>query len=312
MAVSEALAIERLGLGDVAGGLALSDAARWNQTADDWALFIAGGAAFGVRDEAGTLIATAAALPYDAVTGWISMVLVDAAHRHRGIASQLVDACVATLCDAGRIAVLDATPAGAAVYARIGFVAGFAFERWEGEGAATMTAPDPKSDGAPSPSPDPESDSAQRGFDSRDDDGVSGASSSRSSQAETLIALDRDACGVDRGPLLRSFVSRPGTRAWLAERGAGFALRRAGRRAAQVGPIVAADEAVALELLQIALDSTAGRAFIDVPVHRTAVAAALTRRGFVRQRPFVRMALGDARSAAARERVFALAGPEFG
>jgi len=32
----------------------------------------------------------------------------------------------------------------------------------------------------------------------------------------------------------------------------------------------------------------------------------------VRQRPFVRMALGDARPAAARERVFALAGPEFG
>ena len=91
-------------LDDVAGGLALSDAAGWNQTADDWSLFIAAGAAFGVRDEAGALIATAAALPYDAATGWISMVLVDAAHRHRGIASQLVDACVASLRDAGRIA----------------------------------------------------------------------------------------------------------------------------------------------------------------------------------------------------------------
>jgi len=41
MAASEALAIERLGPGDVAGGLALSDAAGWNQTADDWAVFIA-------------------------------------------------------------------------------------------------------------------------------------------------------------------------------------------------------------------------------------------------------------------------------
>jgi GNAT superfamily N-acetyltransferase len=284
MAGSEALAIERLGLGDVAGGLALSDAAGWNQTADDWALFIAGGAAFGVRDEAGTLIATAAALPYDVVTGWISMVLVDPAHRHRGIASQLVDACVASLREAGRIAVLDATPAGAAVYAKIGFVAGFGFERWEGEGAAILGATGPESARAPP-----------------------------LSHAEApLIALDRDACGVDRASLLRSFLSRPGTRAWLAARGAGFALRRAGRRAAQVGPIVAADEAIALELLQLALDSVAGRAFIDVPVHRTAVAAALTRRGFVRQRPFVRMALGDARPAAARERVFALAGPEFG
>ena len=283
MAGSEALAIERLGLGDVAGGLALSDAAGWNQTADDWALFIAGGAAFGVRDEAGTLIATAAALPYDVVTGWISMVLVDPAHRHRGIASQLVDACVASLREAGRIPVLDATPAGAAVYAKIGFVAGFTFERWEGDGTATIAATDAESGAAAGPS-----------------------------QGEALIALDRSACGIDRALLLRSFLGRPATRAWLAPRGDGFALRRAGRRAAQVGPIVAADDAGALDLLAAALDGSAGRAFIDVPVHRTSIADALTRRGFARQRSFVRMALGDAGAAAARERVFALAGPEFG
>ena len=104
MASSDVLAIERLTLDDVAGGLALSDAAGWNQSADDWSLFIAAGAAFGVRDETGALIATAAALPYDAATGWISMVLVAAAHRHRGIASQLVDACVASLREGGRIA----------------------------------------------------------------------------------------------------------------------------------------------------------------------------------------------------------------
>src|SRR5947208_992421 len=134
MASSDVLAIERLAADDVAGGLALSDAAGWNQSADDWSFFLSAGAAFGVRDDAGALIATAAALPYDAATGWISMVLVDAGHRHRGIASQLVDACVASLRDAGRTPVLDATPAGAAVYARIGFVAGFGFERWEGDG----------------------------------------------------------------------------------------------------------------------------------------------------------------------------------
>jgi len=283
MASSDVLAIERLRLDDVAAGLALSDAVGWNQTADDWSLFIAAGSALGVRDEAGTLIATAAALPYDAVTGWISMVLVDAAHRHRGIASQLVDACVASLRDAGRIAVLDATPAGAAVYAKAGFVAGFTFERWEGEGAATVAAT-----------------------------GSNRAVVAGPSHADTLIALDRDAGGVDRALLLRSFLSRPATRAWLASRGNGFALRRAGRRAAQVGPIVAADDRCALELLALALADNAGRVFIDVPAHRASIADALTRLGFVRQRPFVRMALGDARAAAARERVFVLAGPEFG
>lgn len=283
MASSDVLAIEPLARDDVAGGLALSDAAGWNQTADDWAFFIAAGAAFGVRDEAGRLIATAAALPYDAATGWISMVLVDPAHRHRGIASQLVDACVASLRESGRVPVLDATPAGAAVYAKIGFVAGFAFARWEGEGAGTIAAGDAQ-------------------------DGVAGVTS----LDETLIALDWSACGVDRAPLLRSFLARPATSAWLAPRGDGFALRRAGRRAAQVGPIVAADDAAALELLALALESVAGRVFIDVPAHRTSIADALARRGFVRQRPFVRMALGDLRAAAARAHVFAIAGPEFG
>jgi ribosomal protein S18 acetylase RimI-like enzyme len=283
MASSDVLAIERLAFDDIAGGLALSDAAGWNQSADDWSFFIAAGAVFGVRDEAGTLVATAAALPYDDTAGWISMVLVDPAHRHRGIASQLVDACVRSLREAGRSAVLDATPAGAAVYAKIGFVAGFAFERWEGEGGETIAATTSESDIAAAPA-----------------------------QADTLIALDRSASGVDRALLLRSFLARPATRAWLAPRGDGFALRRAGRRAAQVGPIVAGDDAAALALLALALDDVAGRVFIDVPVDRTAIADALTRRRFVRQRPFVRMALGDARAAAARERVFALAGPEFG
>jgi len=284
MASSDVLLVERLAADDVAGGLALSDAAGWNQNADDWSFFLSAGAAFGVRDDAGALIATTAALPYDAATGWISMVLVDATHRHRGIASQLVDACVASLREAGRTPVLDATPAGAAVYARIGFVAGFAFERWESGGAAlAIEARSPRSAVAAGPS-----------------------------RAETLIALDRSAGGVDRALMLRSFLARAETRAWLAQGDAGFAIRRAGHRATQIGPIVAADDAAALDLLGTALDGIVGRVFIDVPVHCTALGDALTRLGFVRQRPFVRMALGDARAAAARERVFTLAGPEFG
>ena len=282
MASSDVLLVERLAADDVAGGLALSDAAGWNQSADDWSFFISAGAALGVRDEAGALIATAAALPYDAANGWISMVLVEAGQRHRGIASQLVDACVASLREAGRTPVLDATPAGAAVYARIGFVAGFAFERWERGGAAKGIA------------------ASRR------------AVAAGPARIETLIALDRSAGGVDRALLLQSFLARAETRAWLAPNDPGFAIRRAGRRAAQIGPIVAADDAGALDLLGTALDGIVGRVFIDVPVHCKAVGDALTRLGFVRQRPFVRMALGDARAAAARERVFALAGPEFG
>jgi GNAT superfamily N-acetyltransferase len=280
MAPSEALAIERLGRADVAAGLALSDAAAWNQSADDWAFFLAHGDVRGLRDEAGTLIATAAALPYDAATGWISMVLVAVAHRHRGLASRLVAACVESLREHGRTPVLDATPAGAAVYAKSGFREGFAFERWQGEGAGASQAR------------------------------AEGLAVATGADAASLIACDRAASGVDRAALWRAFLARPATRAWHGARG--MALCRAGRRASQVGPIVADDEAAALDLLALALDGVAGPVFIDVPVHCVALAGALAQRGFVRQRSFVRMALGDARASAARERVFALAGPEFG
>lgn len=286
MASSEVLAIERLGLGDVAGGLALSDAAGWNQNADDWSFFIDAGRAFGVRDEAGALIATAAALPYDSATGWVSMVLVDARHRHRGLASQLVDACVSSLRESGRTPVLDATPAGAAVYAKIGFVEGFPFERWEGDGAVA--------DGGVM------------------DGGRAAGVAAAHESADILVDLDRSACGVDRARLLRAFLARESTSAWLTARADGFALRRAGRRATQIGPIVAAHDGDALDLLAAALRGVAGGVFIDVPVHCTALAAELARRGFTRQRPFVRMALGAAGAAAARPGVFALAGPEFG
>ena len=66
MAGSEALplALVALTADDVDGGLALSGEAGWNQTAEDWALFIAQGHAIGFRDAAGTLVATAAMLTW--------------------------------------------------------------------------------------------------------------------------------------------------------------------------------------------------------------------------------------------------------
>jgi hypothetical protein len=52
--------------------------------------------------------------------------------------------------------------------------------------------------------------------------------------------------------------------------------------------------------------------FLDVPTCRTGIAAWLAQRGFRRQRPFVRMALGQAQTLAVPARLFVLAGPEFG
>ena len=284
MASSDVLAIERLALDDVAGGLALSDAAGWNQSADDWSFFIAAGAAFGVRDETGALIATAAALPYDAATGWISMVLVDAAHRHRGIASQLVDACVASLREGGRIAGARRDAGGCRRVRE---------DRLRRRLRVRALGGRRRSD-----------DRGDRDGERHRGGAVAGRDADRP-RPQRLRRRSRAAASIVPGPARDARLARSARRRLRAaprrsSRRAGRSDRRHRRRRPRSS------------CSALALDGIAGRVFIDVPVHRTSIADALTRRGFVRQRPFVRMALGDPHAAAARERVFALAGPEFG
>src|SRR4051795_11213112 len=114
------LAIVQLGLDAAREGLVLSTEAHWNQNEADWRFFLTEGTVFGIRD-GDRLIATAALLPYSDGNAWISMVLVTQDWRRRGLATKLVDACLARAAEQGLTPWLDATPAGAAVYGPLGF-----------------------------------------------------------------------------------------------------------------------------------------------------------------------------------------------
>ena len=129
----------RLDRGWTARAMLLSQEAGWNQVAADWDVFMTHGTVFGMVDGE-RLVATAAALPYGRDFGWLSMVLVTAARRGRGIATRLVAACLAVLRDSGRAAFLDATPAGAPVYAKLGFAPVCGMARWHGVGGGGPTA----------------------------------------------------------------------------------------------------------------------------------------------------------------------------
>lgn len=265
--------------GDIPDALALSDAAGWNQTADDWAFFVRHGA-IGRRDAAtGRVVATAASLAYGAVA-WVSMVLVAAERRHEGLASALVAESIAGVRARGLVPVLDATPAGRPVYAALGFEGDLGFERWER--------------------------SEREGDRGRRDAPVDG-----DPEVDAVAALDLAASGLDRRDWFADVLRRPGSSA-VRDGADGFALVRAGRRARQIGPVVAGDERAALSLVDRALARVgAARVFIDVPVARVALTAHLQRAGFARQRPFTRMAQG-ALPPPLGARQFAFAGPEFG
>ena len=295
-AFAEGLAPGILTEHDIDGGLALSDAAGWNQTGDDWRLFIRHGRTIGLRDAAGRWVATAAALPYGSERGYVSMVLVAEAWRHRGLASRLLAESVSHLRGAGLVPVLDATPAGAAVYRQSGFVSGFETDRWE-RGASedrNQDVADRLRDAAPA-------------ADAPDPVGLA--------ELDALAALDRDANGLERRFLLAGFLARPGTRAWWSADRRGFVVARAGRRATQVGPLVAPDPAAAALLLDTALAAaaSAGRpVFLDLPRAHRSLAERLERHGFLRQRSFVRMSLGATEAPRLGTGMFVLAGPEFG
>ena len=274
MAASEAGPIEPLGAGDLDACMALSIEAGWNQTADDWRHFIREGRSFGNRAPDGRLVASAAALPYDGPFGFVSMVLVTADWRRRGLATRLVDRCVEELQARGLVPVLDATAAGAEVYRKQGFVGQFGFDRWQGMLPVAKAA----AEAAPG--------------------------------ADRIRALDAEAAGAGRARLMDDFLGRDGTIA--VGDGNGFALARAGRRAIQAGPVVAADETVALGLIDRLFAALTGFVFIDVPQAWRRIGDWLKARGFEIQRSFTRMALGRAEPFGLPARQFAVAGPEFG
>ena len=122
--------------------LLLSEEAGWNQNEADWAVFFRYGTVLGFS-AGDRLVATAAALPYGDDFGWISMVLVTAEWRRRGLASRLVAACTSLLRDAGRGAFLDAAPAAVSIYASLGFIPLGTMERWEGHGGGGIAAATP-------------------------------------------------------------------------------------------------------------------------------------------------------------------------
>src|ERR1700737_4348046 len=94
MAATDHMVIVELGPDDALAGLVLSTEAHWNQNEADWRFFLTKGIVFGVRDHDHRLVATAALLPYGPENAWISMVLVTASWRRRGLATRLVDACL--------------------------------------------------------------------------------------------------------------------------------------------------------------------------------------------------------------------------
>ena len=277
---------------DVPAALALSAAAQWNQHADDWLLMLRLGQGWGIDALDGDgrlqLAASVIVLPYGPDFAWVSMVLVLPDFRRRGYAQRLLRHALAHLHELGRFAVLDATPAGHAVYVQEGFVDTWGFARYRRE-AGPLPAARPA---GPLLRPLQEAD------------------------WPAIEAMDMPAFGASRLPLLRSLAQRLPQAAWVAEQGGrfcGYVLGRNGREATQIGPLLAADDATAQALLHGALAAVADRpVYLDLLDRQQALRPWLQQLGFAFQRPFTRMVHGAVAAPGDPAAIVLAAGPELG
>ena len=260
--------------------LALSAEAGWNQTREDWALFLDHGSVLGFLDDRGHAVATGAVLPYPNGFAWISMVLVTASRRRERVGTRILEACCAEIVKQGLLPVLDATPAGEQVYRPLGFEPMFTISRWQGSGSGG--------------------------------DVPTGLRAMTTSDIPAVVAIDASAFGAARRFLMASLFDRAPRLAFVTEDLTGFVVARPGRVATQIGPIVATDEATAFALLRAALGAAHGPVFLDLGDRWDDMKRALRERDFTVQRPFTRMALNRRAPLGEPAHLFVVAGPEFG
>lgn len=262
-----------LDAGRMEDAMRLSDEAGWNQTPADWTIFMEKGRAYGIL-AGSSLVASAAILPFGGTFGWISMVLVTAAWRRQGLASRLMNRCVDELRQRGMSSLLDATPQGALVYGRIGFTTQTTMARWRGTG------------------------------------GGKGLLAPTRHQRDRLFARDAEVFGGERAFLLGDFLDRDGS--FLVETDGGFAVGRRGRKATQIGPLIATGEAAGRELLSVAIAAAQGPVIVDLLAAGAALEPVLALHGFEAFRTFERMLLDGDGLPGIPSQLMAAAGPEFG
>jgi GNAT superfamily N-acetyltransferase len=255
-----------------------------------WRIFIEFGRLYAIHSETGRIIATTATLPYGGRFAWISMVLVAGEYRRRGLATALLRRAMADLAAAKLVPVLDATPDGRAVYRRLGFEDSCGFQRLirreRQRTAGSVAAP-------------------------------AGVTVRPIADADwpALCAYDAAAFGAERSAVLAGLRGRLPAAELVAARGnaiAGFLLGRDGGLAAQIGPLIADDDAIACALAARALDGIEGPLFVDLADGKRELRSVLDARGFAAARPFTRMLYGSSARFDDAARTFAVVGPEFG
>ena len=284
---------------DVERGLQLCRLAGWDQVQRDWDRFLSDENArvsvaiypkklrpTGSFEPGGEqIIGTVATLRYGAEFGWIGMLLVHPDVQGRGVGAVLLGHATAELAGVSSIR-LDATPAGHFLYRKHGFVDEFPLKRMEARSTVVERL----------------NHTSVQPF--------------TSESLADVIAFDRQAFGGSRADLLGWMLEGAPELGCVAQKAGtvtGFLLGRHGHEFIHLGPIVAADAKLAVELATTCMAAHPGKAFvIDSASDADEWRSFLDGAGFHEQRPYIRMYRGGKPESGSRGQQFAILGPEFG
>ncbi len=262
---------------DIPAALDLCRLSGWNQVERDWRHFLHSNPT-GCRalEIDGTLAGTVTTVRYAPGLAWIGMLLVHPSQRGHGLGTALLKEALRLLEDVPSVW-LDATPAGHALYRKLGFEDTMQLSRMV----------------CPTPTPQPSNFPAFR-------------------MIQEIAALDREVFGADRAAHLQWLAEGCPQAAYRTADNRAFILSRHGARYFHLGPLIAPNAAIAEELLRAALGTRNLPVLIDVPRHSDDWLDRLHNLGFEEQRRFTRMRKGAASSKRPHPLEFAIAGPEFG
>ncbi len=278
--------IRRMTKDDIPAGMRLKESAGWNQTEQDWATVLdVEPEGCWVYEVDGAVAGATTAVCYGTDLAWIGMVLVLPEFRRRGIARSLMKHALAFTEARGVGCVkLDATDMGRPLYLDLGFEDEAPIERWgmivKSQASATTDSDDPPP--------------------------LTGVAD--------IVALDRQAFGVDRAALLGLLAERHQT--WTLP--GAYLMSRPGSNARFLGPCVAEQTEDAGRLIRFLLSRHPGEpVFWDLLPDNQEVKALAEALGFEAKRRLVRMArttgsCSRLQSGIGECQQFATAGFEYG
>ncbi len=283
-----AITIRNLTIKDLRGAMRLSMAEGWNQTEDDWMVFIENPANICLLAEVNNkVIGTTAAINYANEEAWIGMVLVDKEYRGLGVSKSLLSGIFEKLASFKCIK-LDATAAGQPVYQKFGFKDEFLVSRMVNVAVSNKKFEQP----------------------------ASKVEFIRQEDIQEIISLDELVFGANREQLIKFLFNNSEQPGLLLRREGkinGFALVRKGSKYYQVGPVVAYSTPDAKILISKSLEQFNKQpVVVDVLCDKKELVDWLNSIGFNRQRDFIRMYKNVNHFPGKSDNLFLICGPEFG